>query len=132
MHRSRSKGFFGLLRPTQTWRSSPDASRPPPGSAPPRCEPIGRTPEAENRRLRERVRLLETRLSEVLGAEVAAEVTGQGLLAGEKALQEQIGALHAQVGELTDALRRKDEDLDGARQANRDLMAELNRRMPRP
>ena len=87
---------------------------------------------AENRRLRERVRLLETRLSEVLGAEVAAEITGQGVLAGEKALQEQIGALHAQVGELTDALRRKDEDLDGARQANRDLMAELNRRMPRP
>ena len=87
---------------------------------------------AENRRLRERVRLLETRLSEVLGAEVAAEITGQGVLAGEKALQQQIGALHAQVGELTDALRRKDEDLDGARQANRDLMAELNRRMPRP
>ena len=87
---------------------------------------------AENRRLRKRVRLLETRLSEVLGAEVAAEITGQGVLAGEKALQEQIGALHAQAGELTDALRRKDEDLDGARQANRDLMAELNRRMPRP
>ena len=81
---------------------------------------------------RERVRLLETRLSEVLGAEVAAEITGQGVLAGEKALQEQIGALRAQVGELTDAIRRKDEDLDGARQANRDLMAELNRRMPRP
>ena len=87
---------------------------------------------AENRRLRERVRLLETRLSEVLGAEVTAEITGQGVLAGEKALHQQIAALHAQVGELTDALHRKDEDLDGARQANRDLMAELNRRMPRP
>ena len=35
-------------------------------------------------------------------AEVAAEITGQGVLAGEKALQEQIGALRAQVGELTE------------------------------
>ncbi|MHB2021958.1 MAG: DUF6262 family protein [Mycobacteriales bacterium] len=87
---------------------------------------------AENYRLRERVRILETRLREVLGAEVAAELAGQGVLVGEKALQEQIGALHTQLGELTDSLRRKDEDLDGARQANRDLMAELNRRMHRP
>jgi hypothetical protein len=34
---------------------------------------------AENRRPRERVRLLQTRLREVPGAEVAAEITGQGV-----------------------------------------------------
>jgi hypothetical protein len=87
--------------------------------------------KAENQRLRQRIRSLETRLSEVLGAEVAAELTGHGVLASETSLREQNDALQAKVGQLTDDLRHKDEDLDAARQANRELMAELNRPRPR-
>jgi hypothetical protein len=85
---------------------------------------------AENQRLRQRVRSLQARLGEVLGAEVASELAGQGVLVGEKSLREQIDALQADIGELNDALRRTTEDLDGARQANRELMAQLNRRNP--
>ncbi len=66
----------------------------------------------------------------MLGAEVASELAGQGVLVGEKSLREQIDALQADIGELNDALRRTTEDLDGARQANRELMAQLNRRNP--
>jgi hypothetical protein len=83
---------------------------------------------AENQRLRNRVRALQARLGEVLGAEVADELAGKGVLVSEKSLREQIDALHANVAELTDELRRASEDLDGARQANRELMAQLNRR----
>jgi chromosome segregation ATPase len=85
---------------------------------------------AENQRLRQRARSLQARLGEVLGAEVASELAGQGVLVGEKSLREQIDALQADIGELNDALRRTTEDLDGARQANRELMAQLNRRNP--
>lgn len=85
---------------------------------------------AENQRLRERIRSLEARLCEVLGAEVASEIAGQGVLVGEKSLREQIAVLHQKVGELTDDRRRKDQDLEGARQANRELMSELNRHKP--
>lgn len=87
--------------------------------------------KAENQRLRERIRTLEGRLSEVLGAEVASELAGQGVLVGEKLLREQIDVLNSKVGDLTDELRHRDEDLEGARQANRELMGELNRREPR-
>lgn len=86
--------------------------------------------KAENRRLRERLRLLEARLAEQLGAEVAAELAGQGVLIGETALRDEIDALQVKIGELTDEISRKDEDLEGARQANRELMAQLNRRRP--
>lgn len=86
---------------------------------------------AENHRLRELVRILEARLSDLLGAEVASELAGHGVLVGEKSLRDEIDALHAKIAELGDKLRRKDEDLEGGRQANRELMAELNRRRPR-
>jgi chromosome segregation ATPase len=87
---------------------------------------------AENRRLRERIRILETRLSEVLGAEVTDELAGQGAMANEKTLREEIDRLQARIGELTAELRHREQDLEGARQANRELMAQLNRRSPKP
>jgi chromosome segregation ATPase len=86
---------------------------------------------AENRRLRERIHVLETRLAEVLGAEVTAELAGQGALVNEKTLRQEIERLQAKIGELTGELRHREQDLDGARRANRELMAQLNRRSPR-
>ena len=83
---------------------------------------------AENRRLRDRVRSLDTRLSSVLGEEVAAELAGQGVLAAERPFRDEIDTLHLTIDELTEELRRANEDLHAARQANRDLIVDLNRR----
>jgi hypothetical protein len=47
-------------------------------------------------------------------------------------LRDEMAALQARIDELTGELRRRDDDLEGARQANRDLMAELNRPRARP
>ncbi|MDQ6837797.1 MAG: DUF6262 family protein [Actinomycetota bacterium] len=85
---------------------------------------------AENQRLRERIRILEARLCEALGAEVASEIAGSGVLIAETSLRDAIDVLEQKLGDLTDDLRRKDEDLEGARQANRELMSELNRQTP--
>jgi chromosome segregation ATPase len=82
---------------------------------------------AENRRLRERVRTLEQRLSQALGQEVAAELAANGIVVGDATLRDQMAFLQAKIDELEAELRRRDDDLEGARQANRDLMAELNR-----
>lgn len=87
--------------------------------------------KAHNKRLRERNRVLEGRLSRTLGQEVAAELAGTGVLVGESALRERMASLEARVEELTDELRRRDEDLEGARRANRELMTEINRLGPR-
>jgi chromosome segregation ATPase len=87
---------------------------------------------AENQRLRQQVRVLEQRLSHVLGQELAAELAASGVIATDPTLQEQIASLQAQIGALESELRHRDDDLEGARQANRDLMAELNRRRPQP
>lgn len=38
----------------------------------------------------------------------------------------------SRIDELDAQLRRRDDDLEGARQANRELMAELNRPRARP
>jgi hypothetical protein len=87
---------------------------------------------AENQRLRQQVRVLEERLSHVLGQEVAADLAASGAVATNPMLQEEIASLQAHIGELESELRRRNDDLEGARQANRDLMAELNRRRPQP
>jgi chromosome segregation ATPase len=87
---------------------------------------------AENQRLRQQVRVLEERLSHVLGQEVAAELAARGVITTDPTLHEQITSLQARIDELESELRRRDDDLAGARQANRDLMAELNRRRPQP
>lgn len=53
------------------------------------------------------------------------------MLIGEKRLREQVDTLNTKIGELNVELRRREEDLAGARQANRELMSELNRRKPK-
>ncbi|MGH9150454.1 MAG: DUF6262 family protein [Acidimicrobiales bacterium] len=88
--------------------------------------------KAENQRLRERVRLLEARLSEALGQEVAAELAGKGIVVAATRPGDQMAVLQARIDELDAELRRRDDDLEGARQANRELMAELNRPRTRP
>jgi hypothetical protein len=88
--------------------------------------------KAENQRLRERIRLLEVRLSEALGHEVAAELASRGIPIDSVLLRDEMAALQARINELTGELRRRDDDLEGARQANRDLIAELNRPRARP
>ena len=88
--------------------------------------------KAENQRLRRWVRVLERHLSETLGQEVTAELAGNGIVVGATALQDQVACLQAKIDELDTELRRRDDDLEGARQANRHLMAELNRPRARP
>jgi hypothetical protein len=88
--------------------------------------------KAENHRLRERVRLLEVRLSETLGHEVTAELATKGIPINAVLRHDEMATLQAKIDELTNELRRRDDDLEGARQANRDLMAELNRPRARP
>jgi hypothetical protein len=83
--------------------------------------------KAENQRLRERIRLLEVRLSEALGHEVAAELESKGVSIHAIPGRDEMAILQAKIDELTGELRHRNEDLEGARQANRDLMAELNR-----
>lgn len=63
--------------------------------------------------------------------EVAAELAGTGVLVGESALRDRLASLEARVAELTDELRRREEDLEGGRRANRELMTEINRAGPR-
>lgn len=87
---------------------------------------------AENHRLRARVRVLEGRLSDTLGQEVATELAGNGILLGETALRDQLAGLQGKIDELTEELRRGGDDLEAARRANRELMAELNRSRPLP
>ena len=88
--------------------------------------------KAENQRLRERVRVLEARFSGALGQEVAGELAGKGIRVIDVMLRDEMAGLQAKIDELTGELARRDDDLDGARQANRDLMAELNRPRARP
>lgn len=83
--------------------------------------------KAENRRLREKFRILEGRLCDALGQEVTAELAAKGIVAGDTKVAEQVELLQWRVGELEAELRRRDDDLDAVRQANRELMAELNR-----
>jgi cell division protein ZapA (FtsZ GTPase activity inhibitor) len=88
--------------------------------------------KAENQRLRERIRLLEGRLSEALGHEVASELAGKGIRVTGVMLPDDMADMQAKIDELAGELSRRDDDLEGARQANRDLMAELNRPRARP
>ena len=76
-------------------------------------------------RLNTRVRHLEQRLSEALG-EQTWRASGLGVPADLDALNQKIGHLEQQVVDLRLQLEERDEDLTGARAANRELMARLN------
>lgn len=74
-----------------------------------------------------RVRRLEQKLSELLGEQVWRE-TGLGAPADVDQLQRRITELEQQVVELRNQAEERDEELEAARAANRQLLTNLNRR----
>jgi len=80
-------------------------------------------------RMAARTQQLETRLSELLG-EQAWRTTGLGAPTDIDQLQQRIVTLEQQVVELRVQLEERDQDLDAARAANRELMSSLNASRP--
>ncbi|MEX5709137.1 DUF6262 family protein [Parafrankia sp. FMc6] len=80
----------------------------------------------QNRRLAQQIRALEDRLAGLLG-EAAFQRSGLGAPTDTAALQARIGELDQQVLDLRRLLEERDEELAAARDANRRLIAELNR-----
>jgi len=76
-------------------------------------------------RLAARVRHLEHRLSELLGQQAWRE-SGLGAPADIDALTQKITHLEQHVADLHLQIEERDQDLDAARAANRELMAQLN------
>ena len=76
-------------------------------------------------RLTARIQQLERRLSETLGEQTWREV-GLGAPADIDTLNHKITNLEQQVADLRLQLEERDEELAGARAANRELMAQLN------
>jgi septal ring factor EnvC (AmiA/AmiB activator) len=74
-----------------------------------------------------RIRQLEKKLSELLG-EHAWRESGLGAPADLDQLQRRITDLEQQVVDLRSQLEERDQELDAARTANRELIANLNRR----
>jgi cell division protein FtsB len=81
---------------------------------------------ALNRRLAQRIRDLEDRLSEMLGQQ-AFERSGLGAPTATAAVQDELEHHRQLVLDLTSRIEELDEELAAAREANRGLMAELNR-----
>jgi polyhydroxyalkanoate synthesis regulator phasin len=76
-------------------------------------------------RLAARVQQLEHRLSELLGQQAWHE-SGLGAPADIDALNQKITHLEQHVTDLRLQLEERDQDLDAARAANRELMAQIN------
>jgi hypothetical protein len=76
-------------------------------------------------RLADRIRHLEHRLSEILG-EHAWQESGLGTPADTDALNRTITTLEQQVLDIRIQLEERDADLAAARDANRQLMAQIN------
>jgi hypothetical protein len=74
-----------------------------------------------------RIRLLETKLSELLGDQAWRD-SGLGAPADIDHLKRRITQLEQQVIDLTNDLTERDQDLEAARGANRDLINQLNRK----
>jgi chromosome segregation ATPase len=81
---------------------------------------------APNERLRRQVTKLARRLSELLGEEVF-RASGLGGPDDTEQLRRQVGALEQTMAGLREQLQERTEELEAARAANRDLMAEVNR-----
>lgn len=78
-------------------------------------------------RLSARIRQLEQRLSEALGEQAWRE-SGLGAPPDIDALQQQVTHLEQQAADLRLQLAERDQDLDAARAASRELMTQLNTR----
>jgi hypothetical protein len=81
-------------------------------------------------RLAARIQQLERRLSEALG-EQAWHESGLGTPADIDALRQQASQHEQQAIDLRLQLEERDQDLDAARAANRELIAQLNATPPR-
>ena len=82
---------------------------------------------AHNTRLARHITLLETRLSEALGKQ-ALRASGLGVVDETGDIRRYIAELEQRTAELTEQLRDREDELNAARAANREFMAELNRR----
>ena len=82
---------------------------------------------AQNTRLARHITLLETRLSEALGKQ-AYKASGLGVVDETSDLRRYIAELEQRTAELTEQLGDREDELNAARAANSELMAELNRR----
>ena len=79
--------------------------------------------KARNRRLEADLTALRRRLGEVIGRDVLAEISGpEGPDTASRVSQ-----LEQTLSEAQEALARRTEELEAARQINRELMARLNR-----
>jgi Family of unknown function (DUF6262) len=85
---------------------------------------------AENRRLTKQLRALENRLSHAEGARlIADDLLPEGILTelADQQLARHINELEQQLFDTKDELRRTVEELDAARDLNRQLMQQANR-----
>jgi hypothetical protein len=85
---------------------------------------------AQNRRLQQQIRSLEHRLSQLEGAHLLSEDLLPAHVVTQLADQQlavRVSQLEQQLFEATEALRRTTEDLEAARNINRELMQRANR-----
>jgi hypothetical protein len=82
--------------------------------------------QAQNWRLREQVRVLEQRVSTMLGRQVAAEINPAGYEPPDQ-LRAQLQRESARGFELEETLADTREELDAVREINRELLAAQNR-----
>ena len=80
-----------------------------------------------NTRQTQRISRLEKKLSHLLGDNAWRE-SGLGAPTDIDALQQRITSLEQQLGDVAVQLATRDDDLDAARNANREFMAQLNHR----
>jgi hypothetical protein len=111
------------------------AAENPPTSGPARTATISRRSlladnanlRERNRRLEHHARSLEEHLSELLGTQISQR-TGLGAPPDTAALTEELDQLGQQLLDLRRTLEEREEELAAAREASRQMMAELNHR----
>ena len=79
--------------------------------------------KARNRRLEADLTALRRRLGEVIGRDVLAQIGGTG----DPAIACRVSQIEQALFDAQEALARRTEELEAARQINRELMARLNR-----
>ncbi len=86
--------------------------------------------KAQNRRLRDQLALLDRRLGDTVGEEVRAEMAGRGSLVTDDTLRARVETFDHDLKDAHDALSRRTDELEAARQINRELMGRLNQKHP--
>ena len=83
--------------------------------------------KATNLRLAAELAALRRRLGQVLGQEVLADLDGEAITDVATTLAPRLEELEHTLFEAQEELARHTEDLEAARQINRELLAKLNR-----